>query len=122
MAIQEELIERLRTCDRFGSEELLLLFAAMGQGQQLDPTSLIVGLMLGKKGGLGGHGADSTALTALLLTSFNANAQQQAVATGGVTPAPQAFNPLMLLALLGLGRGDEREVKLEIMPKEGKAK
>ena len=110
----DELIEKIRGGERFGAEEIMLLVATMGQGQApLDMNSFLMGLLMGKSGV--GRGLDGAALAMLATMGANSNAQQ--VSAGGLPVAPNPMNPMLLFALLGLGRGESRE-PLEIIEKK----
>ncbi len=113
----DEFISKFKSGEGCGSEEMLLLLATMGQGgTTLDPTSLIIGATLGKQGsGLGHLAPIILALTAS--ASANANAQQGLGGPTGMPVAANPMNPLLLIALLGLGR-DHGRGELKVMEKE----
>jgi hypothetical protein len=117
----KELIERISGGDGIGAEEILLLLATMGQGGQmtLDPnTALITGMLLGRAHHVGGgRGLDAGMLAAML--AMNANASAAAAQTGtGVPATPTGMNPLLLVALMGLGRERPRGGLVEIKEKD----
>ena len=107
-----DLIERFRG-DR--SIEDIIALMTMMQGQ-FDPTSLMMGMALGK----GGKGHDRLLLILAAKSMMNANTQQQATGTPTVNPMQQML-PLLLL-LRDDWEGSDRKIEVVDRPPKVGAK